>query len=398
MITLSSVIDDASLAVTLVATTDQNTVSFYIQLGSDFEQGIAADVPVVNGIAVYTDVAPPQKVLVRYFAVSSDYERSNPVNLVVPSTYSLTSSCLQGDIRLGDLVLNTIDSDGTVWTVTDIDGYWRLPDAQVPTVDRSATEDGAYEDTGRYLSRIMTLTGVFLPRSESQLVTARQKLVSAFDAVRSTTWLEVDEDPPRGLLVRNNGKTSIDTVRASGLTQFSIQLLAADPIKYAVDQMTQPAPNDGQDFVVYPGTVSTGRAYPRAYTVDSAGTPADQTDDVRVYGAQGSPNTCQIYNAGNYPSPPVIYLWGPTLNPHIEIVETGEYMTFTAQLATGQYLQVNVKDKTVLLNGTVSLRGTMTFDSTWFRLLPGTSTVRYTSQLSSVGSIGATMEAYSAWL
>lgn len=396
MIQLNTVIDDAAGTATLVVTTDADTVSFYIRLGTDYEQALGVDVPVNNGVAVYVDTAPPQKTRVTYFAVASDYERSNLVNLVVPTTYSLATPTLQGDIRLGNLVLNTIDQDGTVWTVTDIDGYWRIPDAQVPVQDRAILEDGAYDDIGRFTARSLTLTGVFLPRSLDNLPGARNKVTQACNAVRSTTVLEVDESPPRRLTVRTNGKTDIQTVRASGLTQFSVQLLAADPVKYSVAPMVQPPPNDDQPFLVTSGFATGGRGYPRAYAVDVAGTPTDQTDDVRQYGSLGAPNAVQICNLGDYPTPPIFTFQGPVNNPRLTLLETGEYLEFTIALAAGEYLTVNVKEKTVLLNGTTSLRGTMTFASTWFRLPPGASTIKYTSG-SGDGAV-VTCEAYSAWL
>lgn len=396
MIRLSTSIDNETQSVTLVASTDSDTVTFYIRLGTDFEQALSLNVPVSNGAAVFIDTAPPQKTRVTYFAVADDYERSNLVNLVVPTTYSLTSPCLQADIRLGDLVLNTIDSDGTVWTLTDIDGYWRLPDAQIPVQDRAVLEDGAYDDAGRFVARSMTLTGIFIPRSIDKLTDARKKVAQAFNAVRTPTYLEVDEDPARRLTVRTNGKSDIQTIRASGLTQFSVQLLAADPVKYSISPMTQPSPNDDQPFLVTSGFPSSGRAYPRAYTIDIAGTPTDQTDDVRQYGNVGTPNTAQIYNAGDYWTPPIFTFQGPVNNPRLTLLETGEYLEFTIALAIGEYLTVNVKEKAVLLNSATSLRGTMTFASTWFRLPPGTSTIKYTSG-SGDGAI-VTCEAYSAWL
>lgn len=396
MIQLSSVVDNDANNVTLVANTDMNTVSFYIRLGNEFEQALSLSIPVSNGVAVFVDTAPPQKTRVTYFAVADDFERSNLVNVVVPTTYSLTKPCLQGDIRLGDLVLNTIDSDGTIWTVTDIDGYWRLPDAQVPVQDRAILEDGAYDDAGRFVARSMVFTGLFLPRSMDTFQEARKKVTRAFNAVRSTTYLEVDEMPARRLTVRANGRSEIQTIRANGLTQFSVQLLAADPIKYSVDPMVQPSPNDDQAFLVTSGFPAGGRTYPRAYTVDIAGTPTDPTDDVRQYGSIGAPNTCQIYNAGDYFTPPVFTFQGPVNNPRLTLLETGEYLEFTISLSQGEYLVVDVKEKTVLLNAAISMRGTMTFSSTWFRFPQGTSTIKYTSG-SGDGAI-VTCEAYSAWL
>jgi hypothetical protein len=206
----------------------------------------------------------------------------------------------------------------------------------------------------------------------------------------------VDETPPRRLDVRLAGKTSIDTIRQSGLTQFVVQLRAPDPIKYSLDPMRQP---DGSAAVsVGAGSPSGTRAYPRNYDV--------ATDGLREYGTAGSPNVLSVINLGNYSSPPIFRIAGPVTNPTLSLIDWDgkdttdpEFsMGFLITLQAGEYLEVDVKEKTVLLNGAVSRRGTMTFESDWFSVPPGESKLRYTALSAPGNTTSVTLTAYSAWL
>lgn len=397
MIQLNVSAQDAARSVLLVARTTTAEVDFYRRIGQGPDVAIAANVPVVNGVATMIDPSPPEKTLLTYFAVDAQQERSHGASAVVPSWWQLQRPVLAGDIRLGDLVFNTVDELGTIWTISDIDGWWSVPQAEIPKSERSRDEDGSYDDNGRYLAREFTLSGVFLPRSPDLLEQSRARLVRELDAVRRTVSLRVDETPARRMNVRLAGRTSINTIRQSGLTEFVVELRAADPVKYSLEPMRSPGEDD-DPVAVGAGTTSGPRAYPRAY--DTA------TDNLREYGVQGSPNFISIVNEGNYSSPPIITINGPVTNPRIEVVdwegkdpdEPVEEMSFLIALQQSEYLEINVKEKTVLLNGAVSRRGTMTFPSDWFSLRPGTSTLRYTALSAPGNATSLAVEAYSAWL
>lgn len=138
---------------------------------------------------------------------------------------------LKADIKIGSLVLNTIDSDGVVWVCTDIEGWWNLPDPEFPELTRG-WGDGSYDAVGRYASRIMTLSGTFLTQDPSQVEVARAKLMSAVNLVYRGDWLVVNESTPKASFVRLSGRPEVENTSARGRTNFSVQLKAADPIKY----------------------------------------------------------------------------------------------------------------------------------------------------------------------
>lgn len=144
---------------------------------------------------------------------------------------------LNADVTIGDLVLNSIDENGVVWVCTDIEGWWGHSEPEIPDIQRGV-EDGAYDVTGRYKARVLTLKGVIMVQDISQLTAARDTLIASTNLVREGAWLRTNEEPTRAAFVRLSGRPTISTVNARGRTEFSIGLKAADPIKYKWNDST----------------------------------------------------------------------------------------------------------------------------------------------------------------
>jgi hypothetical protein len=144
---------------------------------------------------------------------------------------NITGMKLRGDISIGGLTLNTIDENGVVWVCTDLEGWWTIPDTELPDLPRG-WGDGSYDSRGRYSSRLISLEGAFLTQDPDQVPIARNKLVEAIDLVYSGGDLIVNEAPDKISFVRLMSKPLINTVNARGRTEFSVMLKASDPIKY----------------------------------------------------------------------------------------------------------------------------------------------------------------------
>lgn len=114
----------------------------------------------------------------------------------------VTGLKLDGEIALyrtdtqEELVLNTIDGNDTIWVVRDIDGWWTLPEIELPNLVRGRG-DGSYDATGRYSERIITLEGSFLPQGPSGASTARDSLINILSPLtkgQDAGYLIVDEN------------------------------------------------------------------------------------------------------------------------------------------------------------------------------------------------------------
>ena len=194
---------------------------------------------------------------------------------------------LNADITIGELVLNTVDEYGVIWVCTDIEGWWGQADPEIPDIPRGV-EDGSYDVIGRYQSRQLTLSGVFLPQGTNQVQRARDQLIAATNLVRQGVWLRTNEDPTspfptRASYVRLAGRPQIQTVNARGRTEFTIPLKAADPVKYGWND----ADNQGLVYYSIAGDTGTG-------TVTNYGT-SDVTAVFEITGPAGTGST--IYNA-----------------------------------------------------------------------------------------------------
>jgi hypothetical protein len=138
---------------------------------------------------------------------------------------------LQRDIVLGDFVFNSIDENGVVWVITDINGWWNPPSAEMPNIERGYG-DGSYDAQGRYRARNLNLIGSFLTSDPALVEAARDKLIEVADLVYKGAWLKTGTGPIRASFVRVSSSVNIETTTPRGRTDFNISLRAVDPIKY----------------------------------------------------------------------------------------------------------------------------------------------------------------------
>lgn len=283
-----------------------------------------------------------------------------------PEPY-LSGLKLQEDITLNNLVFNKIDANNVVWIVSDIDGWWNVPDPEIPDLPRG-WGDGSYGAVGRWAARDMTLTGSFLVQDPSQVEVARNTLIEACDMVKAGGWLIVDEpSTSKAAYVRLSGRPSIQTVNARGRTDFSIGLRAVDPIKYEWIDGNE----DGYDYV----DINSG-------------------------------STGSVVNSGNIAVPLVFEISGAltsTASDATEIINTtsGDQIDIVSTTTSGQTLEIDTYNREILLveGATVTngrAKGAVLID--WIYAAPGTSVISFED--TSNGSSTATCRVYwrSGWI
>jgi hypothetical protein len=197
------------------------------------------------------------------------------------------------------------DLDGTIWTISDIQGWWNLTSSDTPNIERGFG-DGSYDVTGRLLSRDLTLTGSVLITDSSPSAIAtksrlvREKILDSFNLVKRGTWLIVDEDGvyKRACYVRLSGQPEISTVNSRGRIDFSIGLRAPNPTKYE----WYPVSSGGEIPIGFPD--SDGNAYRAKKTVGGISYYRDYSlyGITRQTGASGSRVDVSEYyrNYSNY--------------------------------------------------------------------------------------------------
>lgn len=157
-----------------------------------------------------------------------------------------------------------------------------------------------------------------------------------------------------------------------GIAEAVVELVATDPRIY-----TNGLNTDTVDLENAAGGVSFPLTFPFTFGSSSTG-------------------SIQAVNSGNFPAPVVLTIDGPITNPSVLNNTTGEELAFTITLASGESLVIDTEARTVLLNGTASRYSTLSTDSVWFDLQPGTTELKLTG--STAGSPLLTAEWRSAWL
>lgn len=100
-------------------------------------------------------------------------------------------------------------------------------------------------------------------------------------------------------------------------------------------------------------------------------------------------------NGGNAPYYPTARISGPVTNPSLRNSATEQDILFTLTLASGEYIDVNFKDRTVIDN-----TGRSRYDSKsgdWWYLSPGTAEIRFVAD-STDPAAQATFNSGDAWL
>jgi hypothetical protein len=154
---------------------------------------------------------------------------------------------------------------------------------------------------------------------------------------------------------------TIDTSYSSGLATATYEFFCPDP-RYYDDTLKS---TDLTDALAV-----AGRTYNRVYTAPE--TPTANPYQTGMYYGGGSSAANLINNSGWTTTYPIITIQGPAVNPRIDNVTTGEFLSTTIVLGTADTLVFNTDYKTVTING-VNRRAILSNTSTWFAAPPGTS-------------------------
>jgi len=346
--------------------------------------------------------------------------------------------CLSEDINVNGLLLNHRDANNTLWLCTGIEGWWTLPPSEIPDVPKPYW-DGSLLTTGRYQSRTITISGLFIPPHPSLVWYNRDAILRACGIVRGVGLLamcgnetpDLNEftaqgdpfyDPPKMAIIQANDVPLIETTKTSGFTQFSLSFRSVNPAKISVYEQNASLPVEAVGEVTRQrryraislaadegGGATTEYAELR-YTTDPAGDRRypdvlgvnidTLIEDEEYVSAGGFPNssyittdsnsTVTLHNAGNYFAFPT-FVFGEikpkagktTVEVIVRNLTTGESMTIRKPVAEGHQLVVDsgmrrvgeVDAETSALSWKFDDRNYLTMTSEWITLAPGPNTV-----------------------
>lgn len=166
-------------------------------------------------------------------------------------------------------------------------------------------------------------------------------------------------------------KYTWDERRRLGIADIQIQLKAEDPSIYDAQVVS------GSTGLPSAGT---GRSYNHGYNY-GYGAPAAY-DDVYtdayslITHSSGIGGRIDIVNGGNKPTGAIVTIYGPINAPSVVHDLTGRQLAFNINLASNEYLEISLRDRTIRLNGTANRRNAMINTSRWFLLAPGINSLR----------------------
>jgi hypothetical protein len=263
----------------------------------------------------------------------------------------ITGLKLEGDISINGLVLNTIDSNKVVWVCTDIEGWWTLPDPEIPDIPRGL-DDGSYDVRGRWKARDLVLKGSILPPTPAYGAVARQTLIEALALVYTGGWLLVNEGTVKSAYVRLYGKPTLENVNARGRIDFTLPLRSVDPVKYSWN------PNDANG-------ITTTNLTPVAIgnTTSTVITNEGNTDVTAVFSITG-PMTAPAYIKNTTTNSAIKIIKSLRANSYVAATTTRARTSGVSKLTTSSAHKFLVGDTVTIANvGISSFNGTFTVKS-----------------------------------
>jgi hypothetical protein len=261
------------------------------------------------------------------------------------------------------------------YRIQQVEGLLGLPDMRTGDLER-VVGDGDVAGVDRLGGRTVTITLVVDDETTADFGAA----VAALQATLPPTGVE------RALVFKLPGVAAgntariwararraaglVDTLYHQGASEVVVELRATDPRIYDDTETTT---------TLTPATPSGGRTYDRTYDMS--------------YGGLGNAGTATIINAGNVAAG--VRILGPVTDPKVTNETTGQSLELDIALAMGEFVDLDSRDRTVLLNGTAN-RYHLLVEADWWELQPGSNQLRFTASVPTGSSASVTWR--SAWI
>lgn len=242
-----------------------------------------------------------------------------------------------------------LNSDGLPFVdVLDVSGLDSAP--LRTTTDEHQGTDGTYIDTPYMSSQTIVVTGnLYTNPFDPDTLLKQLRADYQSNVVRPFYF----QHPGQGLQFRNGQgggcRYSVDTNRRIGMTPVQLTVLCSDPYIY--------------DYPASTGSVSVP-------TVTTVGTGFNMAFNVG-FGGSVPVNGATVKNNGTHTAYPTITLTGACVNPTF-VDSFGVAMNFAITMAAGDQLVINCRNRSVVLDGTVSRRSALQ-GLKWFSVPAGLS-------------------------
>lgn len=256
------------------------------------------------------------------------------------SIFPLDSRDVQ--LTLNGFPLYGVDSYGCEWHVTfqDVSGLFDGVASTLKTSEK-AMADGWYSNLPCLQGRTITIEGYIIGRCTESCITSWNAFKSVLDTGGMTLIARLG-GISRQVRVWQSGSAPLIKWDGVNMLRFSVGVTSLSPYLYGLDQVCG---------VSGLPSSSGGMQFPYHFEDSGASLPSWMWSENVVSGRVA------LDNVGTAPSPVMIRIDGPVVDPQVVHVGSGHTMAFTISLGSGHYATINGMTHEVLIDGTDPARG-----------------------------------------
>lgn len=249
------------------------------------------------------------------------------------------------DIRLtlDGFPLYGLDDNGCEWHTTfqDVSGLFDGVASTLKTSEKIIT-DGWYCNIPVFQGRTITIEGYIIGRCTENCLASwdlLKRTVGGTDMSLTVTLGNI------GRQVQVMQSASAPLVKWAGVNmlKFSLSLTSLSPYLFGMDLVS--------DRTGLPKTVG-GLTFPCSFGSDATGSTSKW-----MWSETAISGYVRLQNTGTAPSPVLIRVDGPVVNPQITHTGSDHVMAFDISLGSGHYILINGQTHEILVDGTDSARG-----------------------------------------
>lgn len=258
-------------------------------------------------------------------------------------------------LTLNDFPLYGVDDNGCEWHVTfqDVSGLFDGVASTLQT-EHKVMSDGWYGNLPRLQGRTITIEGHIIGRCTESCVNAWNSFKSVLDNDGMLLTVRLGDI---GRQARVWQSSSAPLVKWAGVNmlKFTLGLTSLSPYLFGLDSVS--------GVSALPSS-SGGMQFP--YHFEEAGVSLSSW----MWNEEVVSGNVALSNVGTAPSPVMIRIDGPVVNPQISHVGSNHVMAFDMSLGAGHYVTINGVTHEILVDGTDPARGRVTRRE-WTQAEPG---------------------------
>lgn len=265
-------------------------------------------------------------------------------------------------LTLNGFPLYGVDSYGCEWHVTfqDVSGLFDGVASTLQT-ENKAMSNGWYGNLPRLQGRTITIEGHIIGRCTESCVNAW----NAFKSVLDTTGMLLTArlgDIGRQAQVWQSSSAPLVKWVGVNMLHFSLGLTSLSPYLFGLESVS--------DTSALP-SASGGFVFPYRFVDPEFVFPGSSTPSW-TWREEVMSGHVVLTNTGTAPSPVMIRIDGPVVNPQVLHVGSGHVMVFNVSLGDSHYVTINGMTHEILIDGSDPARGRVTRRE-WSQAEPGSN-------------------------